>query len=97
MLSEKKKLMQIFFRVKPAELLLSLREGPKYAAIISKETDCTYSHTIKLLETFNKLGLLTFEKTGRKKIVRLTSTGQTIANAIYSILMKLPRVKEGKT
>lgn len=89
---ETKKIIHIFFRPKPVELLLSLREGPKYAATIAKETDCTYSHTIKLLNTFHKLGLTNFEKKGRIKMVRLTPSGQTITNAFYSILMKLSKI-----
>jgi predicted transcriptional regulator len=91
---ESKKVAYIFFRPKPIEILLSLREGPKYAATIAKEIDCTYSHTIKLLDTFHKLGLTNFEKKGRIKIVRLTPVGQTITNSFYSILMKLSRVKK---
>ncbi|MFH7882226.1 MAG: hypothetical protein QW140_00710 [Candidatus Aenigmatarchaeota archaeon] len=39
----------LFFRGKPVKLVLSLKRGTKYATILSKEVDCTYSHTVKLL------------------------------------------------
>ncbi len=92
----RKKLIKAFFREKPVEILLSLREGPKYPTTLSKETDCTYSHTIKLLESFRKFGLVDFEKKGRIKIVRLTREGEELANAFYSVLTKLYKLGGGE-
>jgi DNA-binding MarR family transcriptional regulator len=71
-----------------------LRKGPKYATILSKEVDCTYSHTVKLLDLFRDYGLVEFEKKGRIKIVKLTETGEEIAKGAESVLLKLSKLKE---
>ena len=75
-------------------MMVTLREGPKYATIIAKEVDCTYSHTVKLLDLFKILGLVDFEKKGRIKIVKLTELGEDLARAMDSVLVKLGRMKE---
>ena len=87
-------LAKLFLRTKPARMLVSLRDGPKYATVISKSVDCTYSHTVKLLELFNDFGLVDFEKKGRIKIIKLTDVGEDMARGIDSVLVKLSRLKE---
>ncbi len=85
---------KLFLRPKPVRMIVSLREGPKYATIIAKEVDCTYSHTVKLLDLFKVLGLVDFEKKGRIKIVKLTEVGEDLARAMESVLLKIGRIKE---
>lgn len=85
---------KLFLRIKPVKMLTSLKSGPKYATIIAKETDCTYSHTVKLLDLFRDLGLVEFEKKGRIKIVKLTVLGEEIAKAVDVLVTKLGKLKE---
>ena len=85
---------KMFFRIKPVKMLTALKVGPKYATIIAKETDCTYSHTVKILDLFKDYGLVDFEKKGRIKIVKLTEFGDDVAKGMDAILTKLSRVKE---
>ena len=73
---------------------MSLKSGPKYATVISKEVDCTYSHTVKLLSQFEKYGMVNFEKRGRIKIIELTDDGQELAQAIATVLTKFSKLKE---
>ena len=80
--------------MKPVKLLTSLKSGPKYATILSKEVDCTYSHTVKLLDQFKLYGLVEFEKKGRIKIIKLTEDGQELAHSIEGSMMKLSKLKE---
>jgi len=75
-------------------MLTSLRSGPKYATILSKEVDVTYSHTVKLLDQFKLFGLVEFEKKGRIKIVRLTEDGQDLAHSFETAWSKLIKLKE---
>lgn len=75
-------------------MLAILKTGPKYATILSKEVDMTYSHTVKLLELFKDYGLVEFEKKGRIKIVKVTELGGDLATAFDSILVKLSKIKE---
>ena len=78
-------------------MLVSLREGPKYATVISKEVDCTYSHTVKLLELFKDFGLVDFEKKGRIKIIKLTDIGDDLARNVDIVLVKLSKLKDKKS
>jgi len=93
-LGKEKPISKLFLRTKPVKMLMSLKSGPKYATIISKEVDCTYSHTVKLLSTFEKNDLVSFNKKGRIKIIELTNDGQTLAQAVENVLARLSRLKE---
>lgn len=90
---QKDKSARLFLRMKPVRLIVSLRGEPKYATILSKEIDCTYSHTVKLLDHFKKLGLVEFEKRGRIKIVKLTALGEDLAHAMEGVMMRLKKIK----
>lgn len=77
----------VFFRRKPALMLVALKKLTKarYGSILAKEVDCTYSHAVKILQTLEKLGLVLFEKKGRMKLIKLTKKGQEIADHIENI------------
>lgn len=89
-----KSISRLFLRLKPVKLLTSLKNGPKYATILSKEVDCTYSHTVKLLDQFKNFGIVDFEKKGRIKIIKLTDDGEDLAHSVEGALMKLSKMKE---
>ena len=84
---------KFFLHVKPARMLASLRKGPKYATILSKEIDVTYSHTVKLLDLFNDFGLVEFEKKGRIKMVKLTDRGEEVAKLLDNLLARFNKLK----
>ncbi len=84
---------KMFFRMRPVEILLSLKAGPKYASVLSRENNCTYSHTVNLLDDFEKMGLVDFEKKGRIKIVKLTDEGQNVASGLSTAMSKVSRLK----
>jgi len=77
----------VFFRKKPALMLVALKRSVKarYGSILAKEVDCTYSHAVKILQGLEKLGLVTFEKKGRIKLIKLTKKGTEISDHIESI------------
>lgn len=77
----------IFFRRKPALMLVSLKKNTRmrYGSILAKEVDCTYSHAVKILQTLETLSLVSFEKKGRIKIIKLTKKGREAADAIENI------------
>lgn len=74
----------VFFRVKPARMLILLNSNntKKYASIIAKGVDCTYSHTIRILQQFRKKGLIQFNKKGRLKEISLTDSGRKLADLL---------------
>ena len=89
-------LEELFLREKPARILLGMKtqkNAPVYATILSKEADCTYSHTIKILNTFMKLGIVSFEKKGRIKTVSLTDDGWDIAHNLEAMIKKFTMIE----
>lgn len=86
----------LFLRDKPARILIGLKtaKGTVYATILSKEADCTYSHTIKILNLFRKLGIADFEKKGRIKKVKLTDQGWDIAHNLEALVKKFIQVED---
>lgn len=93
---EKPVLEDLFLREKPARIILSLKTAKNhvYATILSKEADCTYSHTIKILDVLESMGLVTFDKKGRIKGVKLTNDGWDIAHNLEAMQKKLVQVEE---
>jgi len=79
--------LDIFFRRKPALMLVSLKKNTRmrYGSVLAKEVDCTYSHAVKILQTLEYLKLVEFEKQGRIKVIKLTKKGAEVANAIEEI------------
>ncbi len=77
----------IFFRRKPALMLVALKRmtRARYGSILAKEVDCTYSHAVKILQQLEKLALVIFERKGRTKLIKLTKRGQEIAESIENI------------
>jgi predicted transcriptional regulator len=77
----------VFFRRKPALMLMALRKSTKakYGSVLSKEVDCTYSHAVKILQLLEKMSLVVFEKKGRIKVIKLTKKGEELANNIENI------------
>lgn len=92
-MSKKAELEGLFLRNKPVKLLMALKIGgkAKYISTLSKETDCTYSHTVKLLEEFKALSLVDFEKDGRVKYISLTKEGMELATNFESVLRRFSR------
>lgn len=85
----------VFLHSKPVKMLVALnKEDIRYATQVSKHVDCTYSHTVKVLDIFRKMGLVKFEKKGRVKIVKLTNDGEEIAHDFEGITKKFYRVAD---
>lgn len=89
---------ELLLRKKPAKLLTSLNtEEHKYVTVLAKEIDCTYSHVVKLLDIFAKLGIVRYKKEGRVKYIALTDEGKEIAKTLETLIKKLSKLpKEEK-
>ncbi|MBN2203359.1 MAG: MarR family transcriptional regulator [Candidatus Aenigmarchaeota archaeon] len=84
---------KLFLHPKPVKMLTMLKnEDIQYATQVSKVVDCTYSHTVKVLDMFKKLGLVVFEKKGRIKLVKLTDEGMDIAHDFEGIRRKFSKL-----
>ncbi len=86
-MEETKGIFNVFFREKPAMMLVQLKNTKSgvYASSLAKSVDCTYSHVVKILQDMQKAGLVNFEKQGRLKLLTLTKNGSDIAEHIDSI------------
>ncbi|MDY6789219.1 MAG: MarR family winged helix-turn-helix transcriptional regulator [Candidatus Nanohaloarchaea archaeon] len=84
-------LERFFLQDKPVNLLLEIkrRSGENYASVLSREVECTYSHTVKVLDTFQDVGLIDFKEDGRKKLIELTRHGREIAESMEDLVQKL--------
>lgn len=89
-------LEDLLLREKPAKILISLKTSKEsiYATILSRETNCTYSHTIKILNILQNMGLVKFDKKGRIKRVTLTDDGWDIAHNLEALTKKFDQVVE---
>ena len=87
MAKKAKDIFDVFFRKKPAMILVALRRGgrSRYGSVLAKEVDCTYSHAVKILQEMEKAKLVDFEKSGRIKTIKLTQDGEKIAESIERI------------
>jgi predicted transcriptional regulator len=85
--SRNKEIFKVFFREKPAMMLVELKNAKSevYASSLAKNIDCTYSHVVKILQQMEKEGLVNFNKQGRLKLLSLTKKGNDIANNIDGI------------
>ena len=79
-----KEIFDVFFREKPTMMLVVLKNAKSaiYASYLAKQTDCTYSHVVKVLQQMEKNGLVNFEKQGRLKLLTLTKKGSDLAENI---------------
>lgn len=83
----------LFLHEKPVKMLISLKnDRAKYTTQVSKDVDCTYSHTVKVLDLFKKMGLVSFDKRGRIKHVKLTRDGDELALAFEGITKHFTRL-----
>jgi predicted transcriptional regulator len=82
-----KKIFNIFFREKPAMMLVGLKNAKSevYASSLAKQIDCTYSHVVKILQEMEKSDLINFDKQGRLKLLTLTKKGSDVAENIEKI------------
>ena len=87
MAKKPKDIFEVFFRRKPAMILVALKNSNKnrYGSVLAKEVDCTYSHAVKILQEMEKAKLVNFEKQGRIKVIKLTESGEKIADNIGKI------------
>ncbi|MBS3051013.1 MAG: MarR family transcriptional regulator [Candidatus Aenigmarchaeota archaeon] len=94
----KNEMEELFLRRKPVRLLLNIKVGgtPKYVSVLAKDTDCTYSHTVKLLDIFKSMGMVEFEKQGRIKYVKLTADGAALAGDFEGVLRKFAKLAPKK-
>ncbi len=82
-----KDIKDLFLQKKPATILVGIKKGNgnKYASVLSKEAECTYSHAVKILNKFEEQELVEFNKEGRRKLIDLTEKGEDLADNLENL------------
>jgi DNA-binding MarR family transcriptional regulator len=93
---KEKKLMHYFLREKPVMMLVKLKNQnkPRYASLLAKEVDCTYSHTVRILQILEENNLIRFVKKGRIKIIELTAVGNRISKLMEQLVREFNKAKD---
>lgn len=80
---------------KPCRLLVEVgKRSEPFGKEISKEIDSTYSHTLRTVDRFEELGLISRERRGRKVVLSLTGDGEEVADALENLREALSSVGE---
>lgn len=88
-------LQEFFVNVKSAKILVTLSNptSDNYASQISSNVDCTYSHTVRILQKFEKKGLVDSDKKGRRKMIELTEDGEEVAEKLGDLMHTLTQAE----
>lgn len=77
----------ILLRDKQAGILVALKDGSQswYISSLAKAANTTYVHTCNFLAECEKLNLVSSEKHGKMKTIKLTDKGRAVAEHISEI------------
>lgn len=80
--------IDLFMQEKPKKILIYIKKEnkPLYTSIISKEVNTTYSHTFNVLKRLEELKLVSFKKSGRVKLIKLTELGDEVAGVMINLI-----------
>ncbi len=86
---------QLLIKEKQASILIALKESQQewYISTIAKKTQTTYVHVHRFISECEKLGILSIEKHGKLKIVKLTEKGDKVADSLKNIYALIGRVE----
>lgn len=76
----------IFFHDRGKQILLTLNSGDKYVSEIASDVGATYAHTFNLIKVMAKQGIVTTNKRGRTKYVKLTPKGTELSAALAQFI-----------
>jgi len=84
-------LEEFFLNVKPVKILIVLNDPntESYASAISKKTDCTYSHTVRIIQKMEGFNLIESNMKGRKKELELTDKGRKLAKSLSEVISQI--------
>jgi len=95
LIQNKAKVHNLFLQKIPTKILIELRRSKEstYTSQISKMVDCTYSHTVKVLDEMHSLGLIEYKRQGRLKLVKLTDKGADLSQKLDRLINTFNKVK----
>jgi DNA-binding MarR family transcriptional regulator len=89
------RLLDVLLHEKPVKMLITLRNNTRnYATTLAKAADCTYSHTMKIIDVLERKGLVESEKSGRIRYLKLTKLGEEIAAIVDELVRAVNKIDE---
>lgn len=88
------KFLEMLWYKKSISMLISLREltflnkQKVSCSLLTRKSNCTYSHALRTLNVMEKAKLVEFEKDKREKNIILTNKGAEIVNS-FEIITKI--------
>jgi predicted transcriptional regulator len=81
---------KLFLKVKPSTVLLLLKDSQQswYPSKLARASNASYVHTVNLLVSLRKLGVVTIEKKGRQNFYKLTEKGAYLALSLEDFAKK---------
>lgn len=81
----------MLFKEKQLLIILKLRDSSKDWNIsgLAKETGTTYVHSCNFVSECENAGLVTGEKHGKIKVIKLTDRGKRIADSLFEVYNSL--------
>jgi predicted transcriptional regulator len=76
--------MNLFFRA-PPYILMNIDDGLS-TADVAKKSKMTYSHTNKVIHTFNYLNLIYITKKGSRNVITLSNKGKQVQDYFKKIV-----------
>jgi len=82
-----------FLKEKPSKSLIKIYRNPNLTASdLRKKIDTTYAHQIKILQELEEQNIITREKKGRSKKIKLTDKGLMKAEKMHDIYTALENI-----
>lgn len=87
-------LRELFVHEKPVLTLVKLksRRTENYTREISTAIDCSYSHTVRIINRLEDADLVVSETKGRKKMLKLTEKGEELAEKAHEFVAELDSI-----
>lgn len=80
-----KDIFHCIYHPKIVDLVLAIKEGADYTAIIHKKINVTYSHTGTICSILADFGIISKQKVGRINKIKLTEKGTELINHLNNI------------
>ncbi len=81
----------ILLKYKHARMMLALRDARRQwcTSSLAKETGSTYVHTLNFVSACEAIGIVTKERHGKEKVIRLTEKGSRVAEMVAGVYAEL--------
>ena len=77
----------LFLKEKPSNVILAIKkmDKPMYVSEIARRAGVTYVYATHFLSILESIGLVSFSRRGKFKVVQLTEKGKNIAELIGAL------------